>query len=110
MLIGLLATASPVWGQPFGGGNGTETNPYLITSATDWVNLAVDVNTGTSYSGVYFKQTANISITGCVGDEAHAFSGTFDGNGYTIDMTFENVPIAITPRPLAMRRASTDRT
>ena len=93
MLIGLLATASPVWGQPFGGGNGTATNPYLITSATDWVNLAVDVNTGTSYSGVYFKQTANISITGCVGDEAHAFSGTFDGNGYTIDMTFENVGI-----------------
>ncbi len=93
VLVAVLATASPVWGHPFGGGNGTATNPYLITSAADWVNLAVYVNSGTSYSGEFFKQTADISITSCVGDEAHAFSGTFDGNGYTIDMTFENVGI-----------------
>ena len=94
ILVTVLAlAASPVWGQTFGGGNGTETDPYLITSATEWVNLAGKVGGGNSYSGVFFKQTANISITSCVGDEAHAFSGTFDGNGYTIDMTFENASI-----------------
>ena len=54
MLIGLLAMASPVLGQSFGGGNGTEANPYLIASATDWVNLAGNVGGGNSYSGVFF--------------------------------------------------------
>ena len=94
VLVAALATVSPVWGQPFGGGTGTETDPYLITSATDWGTLAGDVNSGTSYSGVFFKQTANISITSGVGDTVtDAFSGTFDGNGYTIDWTSENAQL-----------------
>ena len=95
ILVGLLATASPVWGQlhSFSSGTGTETDPYLIASVTDWKSLAYNVNSGTSYSGKFFKQTADISITSGVGNEAHAFSGTFDGSGYTIDMSFENASI-----------------
>jgi hypothetical protein len=94
VLVAVLATTSPVWGQTFGGGDGTETNPYLISNADHWLTLVGQVNHGTSYSGKFFKQTANISITSCVGDaDTNAFSGTFDGNGYTIDITFENAQL-----------------
>ena len=93
VLVAVMATTSPAWGQTFGGGDGTETNPYLISNADHWLTLVGQVNHGTSYSGVFFKQTADISITSGVGNETHAFSGTFDGNGYTIDMTFENATI-----------------
>jgi len=37
------------------GGAGTAESPYLITSIDDLNKLAADVNSGTNYSGKYFR-------------------------------------------------------
>lgn len=61
---------------------GTEKNPYLVSSANDVINMHNDL------SG-YYKLTCNIDMTGInfepIGNENEgAFTGTIDGNGYTI--------------------------
>ncbi|MBN1968418.1 MAG: hypothetical protein JW870_03530, partial [Candidatus Delongbacteria bacterium] len=60
-LVAVLFVVSLLNAQ-FGGGAGTEGNPYLITSAQDLYSLAGNVNVGTNYSGKYFLQTENIDI------------------------------------------------
>ena len=79
-------------------GNGTEDNPYLLFAPDDFNNLAVDVNGGTSYEGVFFKVAkkeidfSGVSYT-AIGKATYdsnanevpiAFSGNLDGNGVTI--------------------------
>ncbi|NCB52118.1 MAG: hypothetical protein EOM54_09595 [Clostridia bacterium] len=74
----------------FSGGDGTSASTaYQIATAADLAQLAVNVNGGTTYSGVYFKLTADIDLNGkwwvAVGRDATVkFSGNFDGNGNTI--------------------------
>ena len=66
-------------------GEGTQASPYLIGSATDWDNLAVNVALGETYSGKFFKLTNNITVSKMVGsDQNNHFAGTFDGDGYTL--------------------------
>ena len=66
-------------------GEGTQASPYLIGSATDWDNLAVNVALGETYSGKFFKLTNNITVSEMVGtDQNNHFAGTFDGDGYTL--------------------------
>ena len=66
-------------------GEGTELSPYMIGSATDWDNLAVNVALGETYSGRFFKLTNNITVSEMVGtDQNNHFAGTFDGDGYTL--------------------------
>ena len=72
---------------PFG--IGTEGDPYLISSEADWNYLADKVSSGTNYSGKFFRQTANISVTTMVGmidNGWKPFSGTYDGGGYTLNL------------------------
>ena len=77
----------------FGGGNGTSTNPYQISSIDHMEQLAADVNSGITYQGKYFKLMNNITygeglgtvdvsqeILTPIGTSANPFSGTFDGN------------------------------
>lgn len=75
-------------------GKGTEKNPYEIRNADDLKLLAEKVNSGVTYEGKYFKQTADINLNnepwtpiGTVinnGKDAKPFKGTFDGDGYKI--------------------------
>lgn len=63
-------------------GSGTESNPYLVSSASDINNIHNDL------SG-YYKLTCDIDMSGVdfepIGNESEgAFTGTIDGNGYTI--------------------------
>ena len=44
-------------------GSGTEDAPYLISSAEVWDFLADQVNAENNYSGKYFRQTADISVS-----------------------------------------------
>lgn len=46
----------------FGGGSGTEANPYLIKNAQQLADLAWCVNDGNAYKGKYFKLTADITL------------------------------------------------
>ena len=45
----------------FGGGTGSESDPYIISTITHLRTLADNVNGNEHYSGMYFKVTENIS-------------------------------------------------
>ena len=100
-------TAQTAWADPTfltrGDGEGTEANPYKITSAADLRDLTVYVNGSGTYSnsttestihqceGVYFLQTYDINLSGPsfqpIGDHAvnyRSFCGHYDGGSYTI--------------------------
>jgi rhamnogalacturonyl hydrolase YesR len=96
--------------KPYGGGDGTKDNPYLISSAADLAQLASDVASTPNFSrGRYFKLTADIVInegvnavsqtalqkgdafpqTEMIGryageNDYTPFQGIFDGDGHTI--------------------------
>ncbi len=74
--------------QTFSSGDGSQANPYLITSDADLQQLAADVNGGITYSGVYFKLTTDIDLSGInwipIGTIDYSFNGKFDGCGYKI--------------------------
>ncbi|MBO4892998.1 MAG: InlB B-repeat-containing protein [Prevotella sp.] len=88
---GQRSTGNPVrlvYEPPYFQGAGTEADPYLISSEADWNYLAGKVNTGYTFSGKYFRQTADISVTTMVGNsESNSFRGTFDGVGHTLTFT-----------------------
>jgi hypothetical protein len=73
----------------FGGGDGTQSNPYLITDARHLKKLVDDTNDGQSYQGIYFKLTIDIQVTADewipIGSSYYnPFSGTVDGDEHTI--------------------------
>ena len=74
-------------------GNGTVGDPYQIPSAEAWNFLADKVDNGNTYSEKYFQLTNSFSVTTMVGattteSSYKSFSGTFDGNGKTLNVTF----------------------
>ncbi len=74
------------------GGSGTSTDPFLISNLEDLQDLQKKVNSGTNYSGIYFKQTANIDMKnisswtpiGNYSAQTIYFAGNYNGDGYTI--------------------------
>ena len=70
-------------------GTGTASDPYVISSMTQWETFATESNAATYWaSGVYIKLGANITgVTTTVGTQTHPFQGTFDGQGYTLAVT-----------------------
>ena len=76
-------------------GSGTEEEPYLIPSTEVWNFLADKVSAGNTYSGYFFRQTGDFTITRMVGTAINAnggnqeeafktFNGTYDGYGRTL--------------------------
>lgn len=81
-------------------GLGTESSPYLIGTAAELAGLAQQVNGGITYSGTFFKLTADIVINDGgeyfdeyvfgknvwipIGNNNYGFAGTFDGDGHTV--------------------------
>ncbi len=87
----------------FGGGSGTEGNPYLISTASHLAQFAYNVNAGTDlhYIGKHFKLTDNIDLSNHywvpIGTESNTFNGYFDGNGKNIsNMTIGSSETPIT--------------
>ena len=85
----------------FGGGTGTQQDPWLITSQADLITLAEFLNSGNAATfdseaagvgncyGYYFKQTADIDLTGVTWEPIgysgdYYFAGNYDGDGHTI--------------------------
>lgn len=85
------------------GGNGTQDDPWLISTAADLKALAdyvnngdaadcdADCNTYGNFHGYYFKQTADIDLQGVEwdpigydGEEGSYFAGNYDGSNYVI--------------------------
>ena len=100
-LAAALVPVTAFAGAMFGGGTGTQGNPWLITSRDDLIALAEFLNTGKAEKvdaqgagigncyGYYFKQTADIDLTGVAwepigysGDTY--FAGNYDGDGHII--------------------------
>lgn len=83
----LLVVSS--WSQSFSGGTGTDTDPYLISTPADLVELS----TYEASSGQYFVMTNNIDMSSIpnfipVGN----FQGDFDGNGKVVKNLTINRP------------------
>ena len=100
-LFALVAFGQTAWAQ-FSGGDGTATDPYLIYSNADWNELAANVNSGTSYSGQYFKMTNDIRVTTSLGsnsddDTFYSFNGTFDGAGHILHVTLNGSDDCVAP-------------
>lgn len=79
-------------------GSGTSSSPYIIRTPEELAGLAFMVNYGSmDYAGKYFKQSANIDLSGLLwvpigrhADGTH-FSGVYDGGNYKIsNMYFED--------------------
>lgn len=72
----------------FGGGTGSQSNPYLIYTTKQLAYLAKSTNAGNSYSGKYFKLMNDLDLNNRewtpIGTEARNFYGHFDGNYHTI--------------------------
>ena len=67
----------------------TEDNPILINNCAQLAYLAQQVNSGTDYSGKYFKLTDDLNLAGKkwtpIGAEySKPFKGKFDGNNHEI--------------------------
>ena len=122
-LATLLAFGQGAWAEPTkhftkvtGVEEGTEALPFLIENIDDLNNLAADVNSGTDYSGTYFKLTDDLDYSGVAlfdtdedgtedsnfttigyGDESDGmgFKGIFNGNGKYIKGITVNTPSAV---------------
>jgi hypothetical protein len=102
LLLGLMITPNAIAQSTFGGGSGTETDPYIITTVAHMQELANIVNSGTSsyygpiYYGDYFRLDADLDFSGVtsykgIGIEDSSspsgyweFGGFFDGNGHVV--------------------------
>ena len=72
----------------FVGDLGTEDNPILIYSTTDWIDLNDMVQNDRV---VYAKMMNDINVTTMMGSYEHPFIGIFDGNGHTLHVDY-NIP------------------
>ena len=75
----------------FSAGDGTEDNPYQISSASEFMYFKslIESEDSTSYSGAYYILTKSISlnnneITSIGNSSDNIFKGHFDGNGYSL--------------------------
>ena len=85
----------------FGGGTGTQEDPWLITSQEDLIALAEFLSSGNAETfdtenagvgnchGYYFKQTADIDLTGVTWEPIgysgnYYFAGNYNGGGHSI--------------------------
>lgn len=71
-------------------GEGTEENPYTVSSADELKSFREAVNNGDNFAGQYVQMTQDIDLEGealggPIGSVSNkSFAGTFDGKGYTI--------------------------
>jgi len=80
-------------------GEGTQDNPWLISSTADWDAICKVLNKATAsdaelFAGKYFKQTADIDITQGIGVTGNPndklFCGTYDGNNHKLNCSLTN--------------------
>lgn len=78
VIISKAATSENDESTEFAGGNGTEENPYQISSDIMFREMA-------KYPGKYFVLISDLDLSDSPRID---FEGTFDGNGHTIDIDF----------------------
>ena len=85
------------YADSFAEGSGSPSDPYQIETAEQLSLLAVNVNSGTNYYGVYFEQTADIDLSAYWWDaigtytsssDYNEFAGHYDGGAHTVSGVF----------------------
>ena len=66
----------------------------VISSAADWEEFALRVNSGET--GLTGTLAADITVSTMVGTAEHQFEGSFDGQGYTLDISISDSTDAYT--------------
>lgn len=78
-------------------GSGTEEDPFLIVDAQDYQDVYDFVAGGQNFEGLYLKQTGeNITLPENwtpIGTSKTKFSGTLDGNGKTVTVPEDGLPL-----------------
>ena len=75
----------------FSGGEGTQSDPFLISTTDDWTELATAVGNGYNFNGLYLQLTNDLSVTTMVGQGSNRFRGIFDGQGHTITVSYTGI-------------------
>ena len=71
-------------------GQGTQADPYVITTANQWLAMQQRVAAGNTFEGKYIALGADIDLSNLplayrpVGSKAHPFSGNFSGKGHSM--------------------------
>lgn len=97
VLLALLPFAAPAQTLT---GSGTVGDPYLIGSKADWDAFATMVSGG--QTAICGKMTADISLGNAtydemMGTETNPYSGTFDGGGHTLTVSFSATENSVAP-------------
>ena len=113
LMVGAFLTFLPnetnaLAGSGYGGGSGTENDPYLISTPEHLNQLQLDANVnGVDTKGKYYRLINDIDLSGYDNDADETngnftpigrsmpystFAGTFDGNGYKISTLEINLP------------------
>ena len=82
-------------------GEGTQSNPYQITTLEDLYWISQKVNSGHTFVDTFFTQTQDIDASTTnlmndgkgwlpIGNDAYKFSGTYSGNHHTINGLYIN--------------------
>ena len=76
-------------------GDGTSSNPYLITSENQLAGLSYLINYSlynSTYATAYYKQTTDLDMSGYwwipIGTSSYYFQGHYDGDGHTVSGLF----------------------
>ena len=88
MLAGCSQWVSVAYAQSLSGA-GTEANPYLIGSYSDWSRFVSDISNNIDYKNKFVKLTADIDI-GSTSSRNIRFRGTIDGDGHTMIVSLSN--------------------
>lgn len=111
----------------YGGGSGTESDPYLISTPEHLNQLQLDVNVnGVDTTGIYYQLTNNIDLSSYDNDRDEtngnwtpigksrsvSFKGILDGNGYKIlnlEIVLPNQDyVGLSKIPMGIQRSRTD--
>ena len=77
-------------------GEGTETSPYLLESASDLTLLSKSVAAGESYSSEYFKITSDLTLPSDwtpIGTTTTRFKGSIDGGNHLLTVPVDGLPL-----------------
>ena len=93
LLLVMMLTTMTAWATQqfplYSGDEGTEAKPYQIKSTDDFDKLVADVNSGTTYEGMYFALTQSLDYNGKtftpIGTSTNKFKGIFDGKSFAIN-------------------------
>lgn len=97
----VVPTPDPSFKFECSGGTGKYSDPYLISTARDFMNLTLALYSGESFAGTYFRQTADLDMNEIddyigIGSQG-TFAGVYDGNGYTIHAELSGTDQCIFP-------------